>query len=131
MGFRYNKMDRKKTLYEQQIIASRDIHFKKVKRFREAKRPIVYLDETWLNQKHTLEKCWLDYDGQDGLRIPSGKGKRLLVLHAGWEEGWISEAELVFVGQKDSGDYHKEINISNLWNGSKINCCRIAQDNRS
>ena len=118
MGFRYRKMDKKKALYEQhKIIASRASYLEKIKRCKEAKRPIIYLDKTWLNQRHTLEKCWLDYDGLGGLRIPSGKGKRLIVLHAGWEKGWILEAELVFVGEKDSGDYHKEMNIHILFYG--------------
>ena len=34
---------------------------------------------------------------------PSGKGKRLIILHAGWKEGWVPGAELVFVGRKKHG----------------------------
>ena len=115
MGFRYKKMDRKKSLYEQhRIVASRANYLKQIRRFRAAKRPIIYLDETWLNQNHTLQKCWTDYDGRGGLKVPSGKGKRLIVLHAGGEQGWIKGAELVFVGKKDTGDYHHEMNISHF-----------------
>lgn len=43
-------------------------------------------------------------------RRPSGKGKRLIVLHAGSENGWVSKAELVFESKKSTGDYHNEMN---------------------
>ena len=44
---------------------------------------IVYLDETWVNQNHSTDYMWLPNDGSDAPIIPSGKGKRLIVLHAG------------------------------------------------
>ena len=50
---------------------------------------------------YILEKCWTDYDGKGGLRIPSGKEKRLIALHAGGEMGWITEAELALWGKRD------------------------------
>ena len=112
MGFRHKTMNRKKCLYEQhRIVASRAQYLKEIKRFRSEGRPIIYLDETWLNQHHTVTKCWTDYDGKGGLKIPSSKGKRLIILHAGCEQGWIDGAELIFVGKRDSGDYHNEMNI--------------------
>jgi hypothetical protein len=43
----------------------------------------VYLDETWVNQNHCTYYMWLPNDGSDALIISSGKGKRLIVLHAG------------------------------------------------
>jgi hypothetical protein len=40
---------------------------------------------------------WLPVDGSDAPKIPSGKGKRLIVLHAGnREEGLIDRCDLVF-----------------------------------
>ena len=38
----------------------------------------------------------------------SGKGTRLIILHAGSCKGWINGAELVFQSKK-SGDYHDEM----------------------
>jgi hypothetical protein len=39
---------------------------------------------------------WLPVDGSDALKIPSGKGKRLIVLHAGnREEGLIDRCDFV------------------------------------
>jgi hypothetical protein len=41
---------------------------------------------------------WLPVDGSDAPKIPSGKGKRLIVLHAGnREEGLIDRCDLVFL----------------------------------
>ena len=32
---------------------------------------------------------WIDSDGKGGWKVPSGKGQRLIVVHAGeWENGW-------------------------------------------
>ena len=52
------------------------------------------MDETWVNAGHTKEKIWHDkivisakyafLNGlSTGLRNPTGKGKRLIVIHSG------------------------------------------------
>ena len=74
----------------------------------------MYQDETFLNAHHTLERCWTDNDGKGGLKVPSAKGGRLIILHAGWKEGCISNADLVFRGKKGTGDYHKEMNTAHF-----------------
>ena len=43
----------------------------------------MYLDGTWVNQDHCTDYMWLPSDGSDAPKIPSGKGKRLFVLHTG------------------------------------------------
>ena len=43
----------------------------------------MYMDETWVNQNHCTDYLWLPNDRSDAPKIPSGKGKRLIVLHAG------------------------------------------------
>jgi hypothetical protein len=44
-------------------------------------------------------------------KIPSGKGKRLIVLHAGnREEGLIDRCDLVFLAKAKDGEYHQEMN---------------------
>jgi len=42
-------------------------------------RPVVYLDETWVNQNH----IWQDSDNSEGFKVPTGKGSRLIICHAG------------------------------------------------
>ena len=115
MGFRYKTRNKKTALYEQhRIIAACHEYLRKILTFRSEGRPIVYLDETWLNAHHTREHCWIDYDGKGGLCVPSGKGGRLIILHAGWEQGWIADAELVFRGKTGTGDYHQEKNTKHF-----------------
>ena len=50
-------------------------------------------------------------------KVPSGKGQRLIILHAGgvdgWVEGvdgWVEGADLVFSSKTNSTDYHDEMN---------------------
>jgi hypothetical protein len=53
---------------------------------------------------------WLPNDGSDAPKIPSGKGKRLIVLHAGMRsEGLIDGCDLVFLAISKDGDYHQEM----------------------
>ena len=59
----------------------------------------------------TTCNMWLPVDGSDAPKIPSGKGKRLIVLHAGnREEGLIDRCDLVFLAKAKDGDYHQEMN---------------------
>ena len=73
-----------------------------------------------MNAGHTKSVVWQDttikcrrqafLDGlTTGLQQPSGKGERLIVLHAGNEEGFVKGAELVFRAKKGTGDYHEEM----------------------
>ena len=80
---------------------------RKIESFREAGYDIVYMDETWVNQNY----MWLPNDGSDVPKILSGKGKRLIVLHAGTRnEGLIDGCDLVFLAKSKDGDYHQEMN---------------------
>lgn len=84
-------------------------------------RTIYYLDETWVNAGHTKEKVWEDTTVSSredafrkglttGLRAPSGKGGRLIVLHAGSEKGFVNGGCLVFRAAKSAtADYHSEM----------------------
>ena len=100
VGFGYKTLNQKTARYEQyRIIAARLEYLRKILTFRSEGRPIVYLDEYWLNAHHTREHCWIDYDGKGCLRLTSRKGGRLIILHAGWEQGWITDAELLFRGK--------------------------------
>jgi hypothetical protein len=35
--------------------------------------PIFYLDETWVNQNHSLKYVWQDSNRSGGLKVPVGK----------------------------------------------------------
>jgi hypothetical protein len=57
--------------------------------------------------KITADYMWLPNDGSDAPKIPSGIGKRLIVLHAGTRS---DGCDLVFLAKSKDGDYHQEMN---------------------
>lgn len=63
--------------------------------------PVVYLDETWVNQNHT-----------EGFKVPTGKGSRLIICHAGSGSfGFVKNSKLVFrCTSSVSEDYHSQMN---------------------
>ena len=81
----------------------------------------MYLGETWVSQNHYTDYMWLPNDRSDTPRIPSGKGKRLIVLHAGTRsEGLIDGCDLVFLAKSKDGDYHQKINSLSFLGGLTI-----------
>ena len=44
-----------------------------------------------------------------GVKRPSGKGLRLIILGAGGEMGWVPNTTLIFRSKKNTGDYHDEM----------------------
>ena len=91
-----------------------------MRRNRRENRPVVYLDETWANSHSSHERSWVESDDRiqggtkGGILKPFGKGTRLIILHAGSENGWIDGADLVFQSKKATGDYHDEMNSNNF-----------------
>ena len=116
IGFRYKKVNDKRYVYEQpRIIQQRHQFLRRMRRNRRERRPVVYTDETWANSHDGREKTWVEHDDitggtKGGIRKPTGKGNRLIILHAGGEDGWIEGADLVFQSMKATGDYHDEMN---------------------
>ena len=121
MGFRYKRHENKRYIYEQpRMIQQRHDYLRRLRRNRQEKRPVIYLDEMWLNAHHGQNTMWVDGDGTAGWKRPSGKGGRLIVLHAGTVDGWVPGAELVFRAKSSSGDYHNEMNIQHFMEWWKI-----------
>ncbi|XP_050063318.1 uncharacterized protein LOC126552652 [Aphis gossypii] len=76
------------------------------------RRPVVYVDETWVNQNHSRSIIWQNNEGTEGLKVPIGKGGRLIVCHAGCARyGFIKDSKLVF--RSNTGNttyYHNQMN---------------------
>lgn len=72
---------------------------------------VVYLDESYVNANQTYPKEWMftDYVCR---KIPTGKGQRLILLHAIDEKrGFIPDCKLLFKSHSTDGrDYHSEMN---------------------
>ncbi|KAF0759632.1 DDE 3 domain-containing protein [Aphis craccivora] len=60
-------------------------------------RPVVYLDETWMNQNHSRSHIWQNKENTEGFKVPTGKSGRLIVCHAGSKShGFIEGAKMIF-----------------------------------
>jgi hypothetical protein len=69
------------------------------------------MDVTWVNQNHCTDNMCIPNDGSDAPKIPSGKGKRLIDLHAGTRsKRLIDGCDLVFLAKSKDDDYHQEMN---------------------
>ena len=122
MGFCWRRTtdDRRVVIERTDSKAARARYIRAIKQHRRDGKTIIYLDETWVNAGHTVPYAWLPQLKLVGIKgdsdvvkhlpkIPPGKGKRLIVLHAGSEEGFVPGMDLVFEGKK-GGDYHSEMN---------------------
>lgn len=56
---------------------------------------IVYTNETYIHSSHVQSKGWYDITGKC-LKQSISKGKRLVIVHAGGEKGFIPNALLIF-----------------------------------
>ena len=126
LGFCWRRTEdnRRVAIERPESVAARAGFLREIRKFRQLGYQIVYTDETWVNQNHHQSYAWYpklnlldELFSHDHLEtklpnIPSGKGKRVVVLHAGSAEvGFIPDCDLVFVGtHDDQGDYHTEMN---------------------
>ena len=125
MGFKYRQHENKRYIYEQpRIIQQRHSYLRTMRANRNSEhpRPTIFLDETWCNAHHGNTRMWVDSDGTGGFKHPTGKGKRLIILHAGGIAGWLSQTELIFKSKSNTGDYHNEMNATHFleWFENKL-----------
>ncbi|XP_033222799.1 uncharacterized protein LOC117176656 [Belonocnema kinseyi] len=96
-------------------------YLREIRKFREEGRSIYYLEKTWLNTGDVSSKAWFDGSIKShkdaflrGLKTgapnPTGKGKRLIILHIGSEKGFVPGGLLCFESKKHSADYRDEMN---------------------
>lgn len=122
LNFQYTKRQRNSILTEKRDLLSwRRKYLMTIRNFREEGRPIYYLDETWLNTGDCVNKVWIDktvtssrmafLEGlSTGPQNPTGKGKRLIVLHIDSAAGFVPGGLLCFESKKNTSDYHDEMN---------------------
>ncbi|KAL4091316.1 hypothetical protein QTP88_026019 [Uroleucon formosanum] len=116
LKFSYKKCnDGRKFLMERNyIVALRCKFLREICTLREMKddRPVVYIDETWVNQNHSRSMIWQNEHGTEGLKVPTRKGGRLIVCHAGCARyGFIQGSKLVFRSNTgNTSNYHSQMN---------------------
>ena len=114
--FRKTKTGKKCICERPDLVVARCKYLRKIKEYREQGYNVLYQDETWINAHHANEKEWMSVDGSKKRKIPSSKGERLIICHAGsGEKGFVPNAELVFRSKsKDNRDYHSEMDGHNF-----------------
>ncbi|CAI6368334.1 unnamed protein product [Macrosiphum euphorbiae] len=122
LGFEYTKRNRNSALTERgDIVVWRQKYILDIRRYRNEGRTIYFLDETWVNAGETCNKVWMDKTIKShrdaflkglstGPKNPTGKGKRLIVVHIGSAEGFVEGGLLCFESKKNTADYHDEMN---------------------
>ncbi len=113
-GFTFGKGTRSQHLKEKDhVVAARHRYLREKRANRKGDdviRPEVYLDESYVNKNHSNDFIW--YWDEDGpwVQKPSGKGEKLIIIHAMTKNGWIANAKLVFKSTRKTGDYHGQMN---------------------
>jgi len=116
IGFTWRKCgsNRSVLMERTEVVVARTNFLRKIEEYRKQGRPIVYTDETFVHTSYSAKMCWQAKDAT--VKIPFSRGERLIVVHAGYEGGFIKGASLLFKAGSASGDYHSEMNSSNFLN---------------
>ncbi|XP_026725848.1 uncharacterized protein LOC113492543 isoform X2 [Trichoplusia ni] len=125
LKFKYIKRQGMNALIDRDDIRLwRKNYLRKIKKYRTENRPIFYMDETWVNavSGHTGSKTSVDntitskrqafMEGlSTGAKNPTSKGRRLIVVHIGNENGFVEGVDEVFES-KNTGDYPESMDAN-------------------
>ena len=81
------------------VLPMRSTYLRTVEEYHSFGFQIIYLDETCCNKNHSTDRMWLpsDCSKAPAAVLPSGKGRCLIILHAGTRSKGLSEGcDLVF-----------------------------------
>ena len=112
-GFTFGKGTRSQHLKEtDHVVAARYRYLRAQRGNRKGDdviRPEVYVDESYVNKNHSNDFIW--YWEEDGpwVQKPTGKGERLIIMHAMTKTGWLPTATLVCKSTRKTGDYHGQM----------------------
>jgi len=122
LNFEYTKRVCNNVFIERDdIVIWRNKYLETIRKYRQQGRSIYYLDETCVNAGDCTQKTWVDNTVKSsrdtflkgltcGVAIPNGKGKRIIVVHIGSDEGFVPGGLLSFESKKNTHDYHDEMN---------------------
>lgn len=113
MGFEYKTLNQRKVIMDSpRLINLRDNYLKQIEKHREKGNQIIYLDETWYDTHDVSKKGWQKDGITCALNVPASRGKRIIILHAGSEKGWVNGALMLSAKNvaNCSADYHQDMN---------------------
>lgn len=112
IGFHFKKLDKRQVLMESREISGWRVRYlTKIEECRRQNRSIFYLDETWYDTHDTVKKGWTDGTGKCRIDVPPSRGKRIIILHVGNENGFIPGALLLSAKDIREAlvDYHENM----------------------
>lgn len=114
LGFSWKRTqnNRRILIEKTEIREKRITYLQSIKKCRLEGRPIVYMDESYVCTDHVSGKMWSD-GSLNVLHTPISKGERLIVVHAGGEQGFVPNALAMWKAGKKTGDYHDNMNNDN------------------
>ena len=77
-------------------------------------RPEVALDERYVHVNHATPRTWSFAAEGPWVHKPSGKGPRLIIVHAMTTAGWVAGAPWVFQAKRRTGDYHGPMDFEHV-----------------
>jgi len=112
LHFKYKKCnDGRRFLMERNdIVAMRVKFLRKMHDLRQNNdtRPVVYLDETWVDQIHSYGTI---LQNTEKLKVPTGKGSRIIICHAGSSAfGFVRGAKLIIRCKSGANIDHTQMN---------------------
>ena len=115
MGYKWKKcQNMRKILIERPDIFNwRCMYLRAIRRYRELNRPLIFIDETWVDNNLTVRKCWQS-ESQPGVLSKTNSSNRLIVVHAGSENGFLQNSLLIFQAGRVTGDYHGQMDARNF-----------------
>lgn len=111
------KIDTRMVIMESyRIVAHRQDYLRNIQQYRQAKKHIVYLDETWFDTYDVVEHGWVHKSSNCKLNGPCSRGKRVIILHAGSDKGFVPNALFLPARniKRSSADYHEDMTASLL-----------------
>ncbi|CAH1969158.1 unnamed protein product [Acanthoscelides obtectus] len=105
-GFQYKKLDKRMVIMESSRIVELRQEF-----LHKQKRNLIYLDSTWYDTHDVVQYGWVDDSNKCILNAPCNRGKRIIILHAGSENGFIPNALLLSAKniKESCADYHEDM----------------------
>lgn len=112
IGFEFIKKNKLSIIFDRDdILMWRRSYLRSINKYRHENRHIFYLDKTWVNEGHTTSKVWSDSTIKTpkqtflsglttGLKPAASKGKRLIIVHIGNENGFLNGGLLMFESKK-------------------------------
>lgn len=118
IGFKFKKCHNKRKLLMERydIVAWRSRYLRKLREnnaLAENKKPVTFLDETYIHPSYGVGKCWQSED-QPGVYRTDRSGQRYIIVHAGGAYGFVNNGLLIFKSKSKSGDYHDDMNHHNF-----------------